>query len=383
MRNLIGQRNNSFYHDFKIIVAAGKEAGIGVNALPPVRKAMGNPLETRTITLSCGKLTTGVTVKPWSGIFMLRNSSSPETYFQAAFRVQSPWVINNPTDNNPNCKEIMKRECYVFDFAPNRALRQIADYSCRLKVDESQPEKKVADFIKFLPVLAYDGMHMKQIDAAGILDIALSGTSATLLARRWESALLVNVDNITLQRLLSNPEAMAALMSIEGFRSLNKDIQTIINKSEAVKKAKAKANEKDLTNKQKRQLTEDEKEMKSKRKQIQDKLIKFATRIPVFMYLTDFREQCLKDVITQLEPGLFHKVTGLTVKDFELLVSLNVFNSAIMNDAVYKFKRYEDGSLEYIGFENFTKKMSQRVGGWDSTLPRDVYEEVYFVNEDR
>ncbi len=383
MRNLLGQRNNVFYHDFKIIVAAGTEAGIGVEALAPVRKAMGNPLETKTITLSCGKLTTGVTVKPWSGIFMLRNCSSPETYFQAAFRVQSPWVINNPTADEPNRSEIMKQECYVFDFALNRALRQVSDYSCRLNVDETQPEKKVEEFIKFLPVLAYDGMHMRQIDAANILDMAMSGTSATLLARRWESALLVNVDNITLKRLLSSPEAMTALMAIEGFRSLNKDIETIINKSEAVKKAKAKANEKDLTNKEKRRLTEEEKEMKSLRKQIQDKLIKFATRIPVFMYLTDFREQCLKDVITQLEPGLFYKVTGLTVKDFELLVSLNVFNSALMNDAVYKFKRYENSSLEYIGFENFTKKMSQRVGGWDSTLPRDVYEDVYFLNEER
>ena len=383
MRNLLGQRNNVFYHDFKIIVAAGTEAGIGVEALAPVRKAMGNPLETKTITLSCGKLTTGVTVKPWSGIFMLRNCSSPETYFQAAFRVQSPWVINNPTADEPNRSEIMKQECYVFDFALNRALRQVSDYSCRLNVDETQPEKKVEEFIKFLPVLAYDGMHMRQIDAANILDMAMSGTSATLLARRWESALLVNVDNITLKRLLSSPEAMTALMAIEGFRSLNKDIETIINKSEAVKKAKAKANEKDLTNKEKRKLTEEEKEMKSLRKQIQDKLIKFATRIPVFMYLTDFREQCLKDVITQLEPGLFYKVTGLTVKDFELLVSLNVFNSALMNDAVYKFKRYENSSLEYIGFENFTKKMSQRVGGWDSTLPRDVYEDVYFLNEER
>ncbi len=382
MRNLLGQRNNVFYHDFKIVVAAGTEAGIGVGALPPVRKAMDNPLESRTITLSCGKLTTGVTVKPWSGIFMLRNSSSPETYFQAAFRVQSPWVIKNPTDDDPNRSEIMKRECYVFDFAPNRALRQIADYSCRLNVKDTQPEKKVADFIKFLPVLAYDGSHMKQIDAAGILDIAMSGTSATLLARRWESALLVNVDNITLQRLLKSEEAMRALMNIEGFRSLNKDIETIINKSEAVKKAKAKANDKELTIKEKRQLTDDEKEMKSKRKMIQEKLIKFATRIPVFMYLTDYREQSLVDVITQLEPGLFHKVTGLDVHDFELLVSLNVFNRALMNDAVYKFKRYEDSSLEYIGFDN-SMKDSKRVGGFDSTMSREVFEEVYFVNQDR
>ena len=67
------------------------------------------------------------------------------------------------------------------------------------------------------------------------------------------------------------------------------------------------------------------------------------------MYLTDYRERCLKDVITRLEPGLFKRVTGLTKKDFELLVSLDVFNSALMNDAVFKFKRYEDASLAYTG----------------------------------
>lgn len=380
MKNLLGQRNNVFYHDFNVVVAAGTGAGIGVQALPPVLNAMDNPLESRTITLSCGKLTTGVSVRPWSGIFMLRNSSSPETYFQAAFRVQTPWTMNNPDGISPNKTEIMKQECYVFDFAPNRALRQIAEYSCRLNVTEDNPEKKVAEFINFLPVLAYDGSHMKQIDAAGILDMAMSGTSATLLARRWESALLVNVDNLTLQRLLNSPEALSALMRIEGFRSLNKDIETIINKSEAVKKAKAKANEEDLTKKEKKQLTEDEKEMKSKRKMIQEKLIKFATRIPVFMYLTDFREQTLKDVITQFEPGLFQRVTGLDVKDFELLVSLNVFNSALMNDAVFKFKRYEDSSLNYTGIDNSMK--DDAVGGYDTVISRNEYEDIYFKNEE-
>lgn len=255
--------------------------------------------------------------------------------------------------------------CYVFDFAPDRALRQIADYSCRLNVDESNPEKKVAEFISFLPVLAYDGSSMKQIDAAGILDIAMSGTSATLLAKRWESALLVNVDNATLQRLMSNEAAMKALMSIEGFRSLNQDIETIINKSEAVKKLRKEKNEEELTKKEKKELTEAEKEYKSKRKQIQEKLIKFATRVPVFMYLTDYRERSLKDVITQLEPGLFKRVTGLSVEDFELLVSLDVFNSQLMNDAIYKFKRYEDASLEYLGI---SKHEGEDVGLWDSSF---------------
>jgi hypothetical protein len=139
--------------------------------------------------------------------------------------------------------------------------------------------------------------------------MALSGTTATLLAKRWESALLVNVDNHTLQRLMGNEEAMKALMSIEGFRSLNQDIETIINRSEDVNKLKKEANGRNLTKKEKKELSEKEKEYKSVRKQIQEKLIKFATRVPVFMYLTDYRERSLRDVITQLEPGLFKKVT--------------------------------------------------------------------------
>ena len=367
MANLFKRRQNIFYHDYKIVIAAGQNAGIGLDALKPVYEAMDNPLECKTITLSCGKLTTGVSVKPWSGIFMLRNSSSPETYFQAAFRVQTPWVINNPDNLHPNATQIMKEECYVFDFAPDRALRQIADYSCRLNIDEnSNPERKVEEFIQFLPVLAYDGSSMRQIDAAGILDIAMSGTTATLLARRWESALLVNVDNDTLRRLMADKKAMAALENIEGFRSLNKDIQAIINTSKAINEGKKKGT---LSPKEKIKLTVAEKELKSKRKQIQEKLIKFATRVPIFMYLTDYRERTLKDVITQLEPGLFKKVTGLNISDFELLVSLGVFNGALMNDAVYKFRRYENSSLEYAGIN---KHIDEDVGLWDTTLtPED------------
>lgn len=210
MYNLLQQKQNSFYHDYRINVCAGTKAGIGVDALEPVQKSMGDPLTTKTITLSCGKLTTGVTVKPWTGIFMLRNLKSPETYFQAAFRVQSPWTVRTG-----------------------------------------------------------------------------SGT-----------------DQI-----------------------------------------------------------------------IQEKLIKFATRVPIFMYLTDYRERSLKDVITQLEPGLFKKVTGLDVKDFNLLVELNVFNASLMNDAIFKFKRYEDSSLSYTGLD---KHENEDVGGWDTVVKRKEYELLFY-----
>lgn len=369
MSHLLNQKQNKFYHDYHIIVCAGTGAGIGLDALHPVQANMGDPLKTKTITLTCGKLTTGVTVKPWTGIFMLRNLKSPETYFQAAFRVQSPWEVKNEDGK----KTIMKNECYVFDFALDRALRQISDYSCRLDINESNPEAKVGEFIKFLPVLAFDGSSMKEVDAQDILDITLAGTSATLLAKRWESALLVNVDNDTLKRLLASEEAMKALMNIEGFRNLNNELTTIINKSEAVKKAK-KENP-NPTQKEKKELSDEEKEMKSKRKQIQEKLIKFATRIPVFMYLTDYRERCLKDVITQLEPGLFKKVTGLNVEDFNMLCSLGVFNAPLMNDAIFKFKRYEDASLTYTGID---KHANDEVGGWDTTIRKTQYEKLFY-----
>lgn len=370
MQNLLLKPHNKFYHDYQIIVCAGNAVGLGVEALIPVKKAMKDPLKSKTITLSCGKLTTGVSVAPWTGIFMLRNLSSPETYFQAAFRVQTPWTLRGQDPDFPNEQCIIKENCYVFDFAPDRALRQLADYSCQLNTENINPEKKVAEFIQFLPVLSYDGSSMRAIDAAGVLDMAMSGTTATLLARRWESALLVNVDNDTLKRLKNNHQALNALMSIEGFRSLNQDIETIINKSEALKNAKKESNGQAPTPKERKKMSDEEKVEKSLRKQIQEKLMKFATRIPIFMYLTDYREYMLEDVIRQLDGELFYKVTGLSQADFDLLVSLDLFNKGLMNDAVFKFKRYEDSSLSYTGI---LKHHSEQIGLYDTTISMVEY----------
>jgi hypothetical protein len=369
MANLLAEKHNVFWHQYDVLVAAGTDAGIGLKALEPVREAIKSGLHTKTITLSCGKLTTGVTVPQWSSILMLRNLKSPETYFQAAFRVQSPWSIKNPNGDDPNEEEVLKPNCFVFDFAPTRALQQVAWYGMGLSPNEPNPENAVKELVSFLPVLAYNGAVMKQIDAGEILDFAMAGTSATLLARKWESALLVNVDNATLQRLLDSAEAMAAVEKIEGWRALGDNIiETIINKSEKIKELKNKAKDKELTEKQKKQLSEAEKEFKSKRKLVQEKLIKFATRIPAFMYLTDFRENTLKDVITKLEPDLFLAVTGLTVADFDLLVGLKVFNTEQMNQAVFAFRRYEDASLRYTGIESH-EGLTQ-VGGFDTVVAR-------------
>lgn len=349
---------DEFFREYEAVLCAGDSCGDGLAALEPVRSAIGeDSANTRTITLTCGKLLTGVTVKEWSGIFMLRNLRSPETYFQAAFRVQSPYIVED------SCGErvIMKPECYVFDFALDRALKQAADYSCRLNIDEPDPEKKAEEFMNFLPVLAFDGSSMRELDAGEVLEFALTGTSAVLLARRWQSALLVNLNVETLKRLQDNDRAMDAVKKITAFRALNKDIETIINETESVKKAKPdKKSPADPKDKEERRTL----------KEIREKLMKFLTRIPLFMYLTDDREKTLRDIILNVSPDLFEEVTGITVADFELLNRLELFNAELINEAIYKFKRYEDSSLNYTGLE---LNETQTYGLYNETRARDEF----------
>lgn len=369
MAQLLAQPQNLFFHEYKVIVAAGADAGIGLAAIDPVRDAMARGIGTKTITLSCGKLTTGVSIAPWSGIFMLRNTTSPESYFQAAFRVQTPWYLTNKDGLDPHRKEVLKHKCYIFDFAPSRALNLIAEYNSQLDFNEANGtvEKKIEEFIKFLPVLCYDGFSMQPLNASELLDIAVSGTASTMLAKRWQSARMINVDNATLERILNNPALLAALEKIEAFRNLSQDLKKVISSEKALNQTK----------KEKGKLTEkkekaEEKENKGFKKLLREKLLQFVTRVPVFMYLTDYREATLRDVITNIEPQLFTRVTGLQVKDFQTLCEIGVFNSQVMNSAIFAFKRYEEASLTYAG----GKELSQRVGGFDTIINRTELHEV-------
>ncbi len=356
MKNLLESKKNVFFHDYKVLLAAGKGAGVGLKALPPVLDAIDTGFETKTITLSCRKLATGVTVPQWGAVFMLRNLNSPETYFQTAFRAQSPWRLKNIADGS---LEIIKNKCYIFDFAPNRALKLIENYSTKLDIDKNKSIlDKVTEFLNFLPVLQYDNFSMKPLDAKELLSFAASGVGATMLARRWQSSMLVRVDNDTLERLLSKPDILEALENIEAFKNLNKDLTTVINSEKALSKLEKERKPKSKDDKKQ------EKKNKSFRKELKEKLIKFITRVPHFMYLTDYREESLKDVIMQLETGLFTKVTGLEIEHFEELCNVGVFNSQIMDYAIYSFRKYEEASLSYIGGGKETSK----IGLFDTSI---------------
>jgi len=363
MKDLLARKHNVFFHQYAVVAAAGTKAGIGQEALPPVLDAIGgDPHSSMTITLTCGKLMTGVTVSPWTGIFMLRELKSPETYFQAAFRVQNPWSSRMPDlEQGGERLLIHKHHCYVFDFAPNRALQQIVDYATRLRSEVASvqdQEQAVAAFMEFLPVLAFDGASMSQLQASDVLDYLQRGVSASMLARRWNSPELLLFDAKSWERLLENPALLEALEKIDVFRNITRDVEALINSHKELK-TKNLAQEKPTKGEKARQD-----EAKKTRESLRKRLQRLVSRLPAFMYLTDDREKTLRDVIEQLEPEMFEKVTGISLQNFHDLVDAGVFHEKKMNDAVWKFREFEEPSLSYVELPD-----DRTVGGW--TLTRD------------
>lgn len=351
-----------YFRDFVIHVAAGTRAGQGSAAKPPVEEAIrraGREHKSGTITLSCGKLMTGVTIKEWSAIFMLRSLKSPESYFQAAFRVQSPWALRHP--DKP--KEILKRTSYVFEFDPNRALSLVAEYGTKLATSTNSTSQEVlGELVNYLPIFAFDGSQMTKLDANAVLEWAASGIGATALAARWNSPLLVDVTEATLTRLLANPALLESLEQIEDFRNLRTNISKVITTTKNLKKSKREQGGK-LDGDQRKE----QKDNASLRKQIREKLQKFVARVPVFMYLTDFREEALKHVIESLDPALFERVTGLTIQDFRQLSAIGVFNAQNMDFTIYQFRQFESASLRYASATG-EESAPARVGLWERSV---------------
>ena len=368
--------NDPFFSRYTVIRAAGADTPGGKAAKNPVENAIKDGLSTNTITLSCGKLTTGVTVSPWSGVLFLRNTDKPETYFQTAFRAQSPWVLRDADD--PMRKNIMKTMCYVLDFAPSRALKLVANYSNELGSvgDHRRPEERLEEFVHFLPILCYDGHQMQKLNANEILDISTYGTASTMLARRWQSARLVDTTTVVMEKILNNPELVAALEKIEDFRNLRSELTKTISREKVLQETKRKIAEegRDASPKEKKEISEKEKEQKTFKTKMREKLLKFITRVPVFMYLTDYREQALVDVIRNIEPELFIKVTGLAIREFDMMCEVGAFNQTELNAAIAQFRRFEDASLEYVGGR--AANNDQMIGLFDTVVSRQEADDI-------
>lgn len=345
MKNLLNEPFNrsAIWGDFDVLAVAGEHAGIGADALPPVKSAIGSGYDTKTITLTCGKLLTGVTVPQWAAMLMLCNLTSPETYFQAAFRVQSAWTVKNPDGDDPNNVRVEKPACLVIDFAPSRALRLYADYGVRLGQGDD-PQKDVDDLARFLPVLSFDGATLRHIDAGEILDIALQ--SAAVDTRQMDSLKYINPREGILARV--DPGARAALDQLhtgsgQGTGTPNQP-PTVIADDPDIKPTTTGPEESP-------QDEPDSEESDAADRSLARKLRFLAKRINAFMYLSRNYEKTLRDVLSTDEVDLFEKVMRLRPADMQALVDAGLFNEAALRLAILQFARAERDSLPYTGLD--------------------------------
>ena len=361
MKNLLERlkKNNGIFQGYEIICCAGSEGGVGVEALKYVKTKLGNQTEiSKSITLTCGKLTTGVTVHEWSGILMLRNCAAPETYFQSAFRIQSPWVCKGPD----GVHHIKKEECTVFDFDPNRALRMVVDYSYNLDTsEESSSVKKITDFTNFLPVIGFQGGKLKQIDASSIFE-QISGTiSVQGLLDQWNQPKLVHTDYNSLLKIQNNKDLMKILDNLSyaddnNTKNSSDVLSAIINSTD--KLTAAKRHKENGEKKSPKELSEEKKAEKERLNNLEilrKRLRKLVETIRTFLYLTDMREEKYLDVANTDEPDIFEKVTHIPLESFKQLSEMGIIDKAEMSKIINVFKIRENSSLYYTGIDKSRK----------------------------
>ncbi|MCB9411674.1 MAG: GIY-YIG nuclease family protein [Actinobacteria bacterium] len=359
-----------YFRDFLVHVAAGAGAGMGAEAKAPVDRMLARAAKEgkQTITLSVGKLMTGVTVPQWGAILVLRSLKSPEAYFQAAFRVQSPWT-GRAADGT---RTVLKDTCFVFDFDPNRTLSLLYQYGTKLAGGSAtaKPADEIGELVEHLPIFAFDGGRMEAVDVDAVMDWGTAGAGAAMLARRWGSPRLIDLSESVLSKLLDDDDLVGRLEQLEDFRNLREDAEKIIAQSKKVKEGKKRQADSGGGEPEDPEVVAARKAKREKVKTLRAKLIKFVQAVPVFMYLTDFREEALTDVIESLDTQLFERVTGLTLDDFHRLSEVGVFHPQHMNEAIWQFRLFERSSLGYLG--DGGAPLAARVGLWDHSVDADT-----------
>lgn len=356
--------SHPFFRNFLVHVAAGSGAKMGAEAKKPVDAMLAKAakLGKPTITLSVAKLMTGVTVPQWGAILLLRTLKAPESYFQAAFRVQSPWVVRHDDGTSTVNKDV----CFVFDFDPNRALTLVYQYGTKLAGSgtRSAPSDTIQELIEYLPIQRLYGGTLEAVDVNAVMDWGTSRVGAAMLAKRWGSDRLIDLSEAVLEKLLADEALVGQLEQMEDFRKLREEASKIIANSRKVRQGRKPRGGAD-PEPEDDEIKQARKAKREQVKTLRSKLKKFVQAVPVFMYLTDFREEALVHVIRSIDTQLFERVTGLTLGDFERLSEIGVFNAANMDEAIWQFRLFERASLNYLG----VGEEPDRVGLWERSVP--------------
>jgi hypothetical protein len=377
-------QNHPHFSKFILINASGSDASrnseteaILAREKSSVQRAITNanedPNKLGTITFSCGRFLTGVTIKEWDSILVLNDIKSAESYYQAIFRVQSAWV-------NEKTKRPIKKKAFVFDFAISRCLKVTYDcaYNIADQIDQEQSYEQLVDISKnTLEIVAeglcdtldikrfYEGrLTSDPTTAKDILEASNHEGGRIALARRITSNMLVSFGHLRL--LEQYPDVLEILKKVKGYRTQEvadisaEDLVQIGRDAADLDTVKDDPN---IPPEEKEKIIEDfaekdkDKERQSLKKWYATQIKRLAICMADFIYMTLEREYKIDDVIQTKSPQFFHVMTGITKDDFVRLCDMGFMKKPALNRIVREFSDQETSSLEpekYI-LENLKK----------------------------
>ena len=279
------QRHPVFQHFHVVNVAGdGDEDEENRGALEMVNEAIGkDPDATRTITLSCGRLTTGVSVPAWTAVFMLSGSynTAASSYMQTIFRVQTPATINGR----------VKEQCYVFDFAPDRTLKVLAEtakISAKAGKTSQDDRKTMGDFLNFCPVISIEGSRMDKFDVPRMLEQLKKVYVERVVRNGFEDNSLYNdellkLDDLELKEFDDLKKIIGQTKAMPKTNQVDINNQGLTGEEYEEKEKLEKKPKKELTEEEKRRLEELKKKTKNREAAISI-LRGISIRMPLLIY---------------------------------------------------------------------------------------------------
>ena len=261
-------------------------------ALKKVEKAIGShPEDTYSITLSCGRLTTGVSVKPWTACFMLSGSfnTAASTYMQTIFRVQTPAVIGGK----------QKEECFVFDFAPDRTLKVIAEtakISSKAGKTTDNDREILGEFLNFCPIIGFEGSQMKAYNTEKMLGQLKKAYIERVVKNGFEDSYLYNdellhMDKLALEEFSKLKEIIGSTKAQGSTGDININAQGLTDEQYELLQMP------EIREKQPKELTPEQQEALAREKEIKENrdtaisiLRGISIRMPLLMYGADLQK---------------------------------------------------------------------------------------------
>ena len=329
-------QHHPIFGAFKVVNVAGDgdEEEESRDALELVEKAIGKDSDqSYTITLSCGRLTTGVSIKPWTGVFMMAGaySTSAASYMQTIFRVQTPYTHNGR----------MKTDCYAFDFAPDRTLRVLAEsakVSAKAGKQTEEDRKILGDFLNFCPIIAIEGSQMKPYDVKTMLGQLKRAQIEKVVQCGFEDGALYNDEllKLTEVELKDFSDLKAAIgktkaMPQSGDIDINK--QGLTNEQYAEKERLEKKKKKDLSPEEQTRL-EELKALGSQRREAIAILRGISIRMPLLLYGAEIKEDEDKELALD---NFEHLVDDTSWEEF--------MPRGVTKEVFRRFKRYYDSDI--------------------------------------